>query len=167
MSSFKERLLPLVENARGRCHACAHQRTFDLPFGTRYYCRSFHAEMAAEDRADVRDCPRWVPFRPADSSGRGNRAARNPLLAQMVDAEDQLFWHLKCHLETFGADLKTLMLIVQPSLRTADSLTWIDSLDDRFDDAELLPLHEVLDELRALRYESLCELVDRLAHKIS
>jgi len=166
MGNLSERLLPLVDQAQGRCHSCANQQTFDLPLGPHYYCRAYCAEYDQEMRDSVRECPRWAPFRPLDAVGRSNRIEHNPLFAPIVEAEDQLFWQLKVHLDEVGVDLKTVLVLAQPSLHSTVQLDWIDSLEDRFgDDAELdaeksvAPLTDVLAELDALRYTNVCEIL--------
>ena len=172
MSSLEQRLLAMVEQARGRCHSCANQRIFDLPVtGPVYYCRVYGSEYGQDTRDQVRNCPRWAPFRPTDAAGRFARASRNPLFNRIIEAEDHLFWQLKVRLDELGADLKTVMLLAQPALRNAAELDWVDSLERRFGDGELEPdvasLAEIVDELRAHRYDSICEVLDRLVLKSS
>jgi hypothetical protein len=135
--------------------------------GPRYHCRAWGAEYDQETRDGVRDCPRWTPFRPLDASGRHQRLEGNPIFAPIVEAEDHLFWQLKAHLDAVGVDLKTVLVLAQPSITSAAPLDWIDSLEDRFsDDSELEqrvePLPDVLAELRALRYDGVCDILRHL-----
>jgi hypothetical protein len=157
-----ERILPLAQAARGRCHSCTYQRHFDLPTGTRYYCRAYGADMTADERSEIRECKRWAPFRRHDNSGRRARASRDPVFAEILDAEDQLFAHLNLHLHEVGVDLKTLLVVAQPAIRCASEVSWVDTLDERFEIERAAPIDEILVELRALRYDSLCELLERL-----
>ena len=169
MDALRQRLLPLVDQARGRCHSCIHQQAFDLPTRSLYFCHAFGCEHEGETRDQMRECPRWAPFRPADGAGRRQRALANPLFAQLTEVEDQLFWQLKVRLRELGVDLKTVLVLSQPSIRSAGDLDWIDSLDARFsDDSETpkaAPLDEIIVELRALRYDSVCELLRGILDK--
>jgi hypothetical protein len=167
MEGLTQRLLPLVGQARGRCHSCAHQMTFDLPHRSIYFCRAFDREYDEEAREEVRNCSRWAPFHPVDSAGRSRRAMQNPLFAQIIESEDQLFWQLKVRLREIGLDLKTIFVLAQPSIRCTDEVDWIDGLEDRFgyaiEVAGVASLGEIVAELRALRYDSVCEVLQGIS----
>jgi hypothetical protein len=167
MSSSAERILPLAQQARGRCHACASQRTFDLPTRTVYFCRAYATEMNQEQRDSVRDCARWSPFRPVSRSGRTYRAKRNPLIADVVEGEDKVFAAVKQHLDRRSIDLKTVILLSQPGTVDPDELTWVDSLDARFDDDKVLvPLSDLIVELRSLGYDNLGDQLQLIQDKL-
>lgn len=165
MNDRSPTLLPLVEEARGRCHSCANQRRYDLPAGTRSWCRAFGVELSQEERDEVRSCPRWAPFRPEDHRPVP-RALQNPLLAGVLQSEDRLFYQLKCHLDDRGLDLKTLMVASHPSIQSVADLAWIDTLDERFSSDHDKPLADILIALRALNYDSLCDMVERSVLRI-
>jgi hypothetical protein len=171
MGGLTQRLLPLVDQAHGRCHSCAHQQVYDLPNRTIYYCRAYDSEYDSETRDQVRDCSRWLPFRGADGHSRNLRALGNPLFSRLIEAEDQLFWQLQVRLCEVGVDLKTVLVLAQPSIRSADEVAWIDGLENRFGDAVLAPnvasLEEIIAELRALRYDSVCEVLQGISDKAS
>ena len=163
-----QRIAALAAQANGRCHACTHSRSFDLPHRTIFFCRAFAAEMTGPERDAVRDCARWTAFRPTDTIGRRDRAATNPLLADLLAVEDRLFAAIKQHLDALGLDLKTLLMLAQPSLLSVEDLAWIDTLEDRFDETPALaPLPVLIDELRAMHYDTLCELLESVARKFT
>jgi hypothetical protein len=159
-----DELLPLVKDAKGRCHSCQHQVRSDLPSGARFYCRSYGVEMTQEERDQVRNCPRWRPFKPYERS-INKKTKKNPLVLEHIEEEDELFWNLKKHLDNIGGDLKTLLMLSQASIRSSEDVRWVDSLDDRFSDSKLKSLDETLTQLRALGYPSLCQLVDQIARR--
>jgi hypothetical protein len=162
MANLVDRLLPMAQSAAGRCHSCANSRAYDTPTGTEYFCRAFAIPLSADERATIRQCPRWSLWRPIEGQARTTRAARNPLFARIIAAEDQLFWLLKHHLDERGLDLKTLLVLAQPALDCTEDVAWVDGLDDRFDDDTNLPLVDILFELRALGYDSLCRMIERV-----
>lgn len=161
MPDLDERLQALARKARGRCHSCLHQRTFDEPTGTRHWCRAFDVEMTPAERDQVRNCPRWQPFR-SGLSRKAGRLLRNPLLHDQIEAEDRLFWQLKSHLDEVGLDLKTVLVLVHEPLTSTAELSWVDSLDSRFADEDPGDLADILSTLRALGYTSLCQMVERV-----
>lgn len=157
MRRLKDVIAEVAEQARGRCHSCAHRQAFDLPSGTRYWCRAFGRELNEEEQAAVRDCERWRPL----MMGARCRAERNPLFQQALEAEERVFWQLKEHLVSAGVDLKTLLILTQPALRGTSTLRWVDELDERYEGERVAPLPDILRRLRALGYESLCQLVEQ------
>lgn len=159
MAPENELVEKLAEQARGRCHSCLYSRAYELPSGTRYWCRAFNVEMSEEEHREVRGCPRWRVFTPP---GRAvSQIAQNPLLKELVDSEDLLFWQLKYHLENHQLDLKTLITVAHPGTDPVEDLGWIRTLEGRFEDRDPQQLSEVLSQLRALGYSSLSLIVTR------
>jgi len=169
MAPPDQREFPIAVQAPGRCHSCLHQRAYDMPHRTVFWCNRFREEMDEEQRSAVRHCPEWKPFRPIDTMGRCSRLRSNPLCAQVIEAEDRVFYTLKRHLDRMGMDLKTILLLSQPSLRDASSVSWVDELDLRFGDSEeeLPSFEETVATLRALRYDSICAVLRPLQMKIA
>lgn len=165
ISTPADLIATLALQARGRCHSCAHNRTYDLPHRSIHYCRAFDVERNAEQYAATRNCGRWAAFRPTDGPARRDRAANNILLADLVAAEDAVFAALNAHLNVIGVDLKTLLVLAQPPIAHVDDLAWVDGLEDRFDIDDLPCLSEVIEELRSLHYRHLCDLLDAIADK--
>ena len=161
MQRLKDVIAQAAQQARGRCHSCIHRQTFDIPSGPRYWCRAYGRELSEEEQAAVRNCPRWHPL----TMGVRRRAERNPLFQQAIEAEERVFWQLKTHLDPLGIDLKTLLILMQPSLRDSSTLRWVDELDDRYEGEPVAPLPDILRALRALGYESLCRLVEQALGK--
>ena len=85
----------------------------------------------------------------------------NPLLQEVIEVEDLMFWRLKYHLEELGLDLRTTITLAHPSLDPQEDLAWIDSLDLRFNDCDPVIFSQVLAQLRALGYFSLAAMVER------
>lgn len=150
----------IAEQAKGRCHSCIHSRRFDMPSGTRFWCRAFNAELTPEQHQQIRSCPRWSAFCPVEPRTPG--VAANALLRGLIDGEDLLFWRLKQHLDSRGLDLKTVVAIAHPGTDPGRDLTWVDGLDVRFGDQEPWPLAQVLGQMRALGYQSLAAMIDRI-----
>jgi len=159
MSVPDDGLKRLAEAARGRCHSCFNSRHYDLPSGSRYWCRAFGVEMNEEQHRQVKGCPRWRPYSPPQVLHSG--LADNPLLHELVNAEDLLFWKLQYHLDLRGLDLRTLIVIAHPGTSAGEDLKWTATLDDRFSDQDPQSLAEVLSQLRALGYLSLCLIVEQ------
>lgn len=155
----------IASQAKGRCHSCIHSRAFDLPSGTRYWCRAFGSELDAERHQEVRGCPRWAAFSPPVPATPPLQA--NPLLRDLINSEDLLFWRLKCHLDEWGFDLKTVLAIAHPGTDPERDLRWIDSLDARFATEEPWELAQVIGRLRALGYQSLAAMVELISAHIS
>jgi hypothetical protein len=158
MSSLSDRLHKLADSASGRCHSCAFQHSYDLPTGTRYWCRAYDEEMDAEQRNAISACTRWQPVRVAK---RPEPADSNPLLQPHLESDDRLFWRLKCYLDSGDLDLRTLMIIANGPTMSPSDLQWIEGLDDRFDPEDPGTLGEILEELRGLGYQPLADLIGR------
>jgi hypothetical protein len=167
--TIAQRLLPMAQQAQGVCHSCRYQERFELPVsGTVYYCKAFHIEHDATSRNNVRGCPKWKVFLPQELARR-SRAQQNPLFAQAVESDDKLFWELQVHLQSYGLDLKTVLVLAQPALRDAREVTWVDHLEHRFADDTMIeqlvrPLAEIIDEMRALGYNSVCDVLAKLVN---
>lgn len=158
MASLSEKLRRMAGQAPGRCHSCIHQHTYDLPSGTRYWCRAYNKEMTAEERDTVKDCSRWQPLR---VRARIMKTTQDPLIRPHLDAEDSLFWQLSVYLQREGLDLRTMMMLAHgPALRV-EKTDWIDGLEDRFSDEELRTFPDVIQALRDLGYNDLCDLVEK------
>lgn len=158
MSSLSDRLHNLANSTSGRCHSCAHQHVYDLPTGTRYWCRAFDREMDSDQRNAVSGCPKWhaVRVKPAEI------AEANPLLQPHLSDDDHLFWRLKCYLDAAGLDLATIMIVSNGPTVRAEDLEWTLALDDRFGPEDPGHLADILHELRQLGYTSVAQTVERV-----
>lgn len=164
MPPLSEMILPMVEKTRGRCHSCAHQKEYSFPTGSKYMCNGFHIELMPEDRRDVRNCPRWTPWRSVDQEAR-EKYSHNPLIKDLIEQEDRLFWFLKSALDEQGIDIKTLMVLSQSSISSVKQVKWIDTLESRFSDETPPVMIDLLSQLRLLGYDALCQLVEQLGEK--
>jgi hypothetical protein len=160
VTSLSEKLHRLASGAKGRCHSCAHQYSYDLPTGTRYWCRAFHKEMTVSERDRVRDCDRWSALKQDVREGIRDKALDNPLVRPHLDQEDRVFWRLKCYLDFAGIDLQTVLILTGKKPADRDSFAWVRSLDDRFSDDDPGPLSEVFQELDSLGYSNIRQLVE-------
>lgn len=154
--------LPLIDATRGHCHSCQHSREYPFPSGSRYWCRAFALEMSPEQRRRVSDCPRWKPLRLTDGPSRRRHAGTDPLLASIIEAEDAVFARLKVQLTAQGLDLGTILRLAQPGLSGPEAVRWVDDLADEAESE--LSLDEVLREMRALGYDSVCDVVEQLTY---
>ena len=159
MSSLSDRLHNLADASKGRCHSCVHQHVYDLPTGTRYWCRAFDREMDSETRNAIVDCPQWHAVRIKRAA---EIAETNPLLQPHLQDDDHLFWRLKCYLDSAGLDLRTIMILANGPSITADDLDWIKSLDDRFGPEDPGRLRDILQALDGLGYSPVAKLVERV-----
>lgn len=159
MSSPTDKLSAIAAQAKGRCHSCFNSRHYDLPSGSRYWCRAFAVEMDEPTHQRVKNCPRWRSYVPSGQSL--SAVANNPLLHDLIQQEDLLFWRLKYHLETRELDLKTVIALAHPGTSPSQDLKWISTLESRFDNQDPQTLEEVIAQLRALGYSSLCLVVEQ------
>lgn len=151
--------LPLVDLASGRCHSCVNKVRYDIPSGSRIWCRSYGVDMQSDEVNQVKNCPRWRGL----SIGRKRmpkRLANNLLLAPLLEDEDRLFAQLKIYLDQVDVDLKSLVLIARPHL--VENLDWIDTLDDRFSGDIDIASDQLLDQLRQRGHSEIAFLAEPL-----
>ncbi len=88
-------------------------------------------------------------------------ALEDPLVAELVAADDQLLWETKQALDQQGLDLKMILAQAHPVLRiTPESLDWVDQPTEVI--TEPRPLPELLAELRAFGYHSVATMIQLL-----
>jgi hypothetical protein len=146
--------------SKGRCHSCMHCHEFTMPSRAHYWCRVFDAEMTEDRRNQVKNCPEWRPLQIHPNRHSGIQT-HDPGIQQQIDREDFMFWRTKKHLERAGLDLKTMMVISNPAPSGSGDLAWLDDLDSRFNGYPPGTIKEVLEDLRALSYISLAQLVEQ------
>ena len=152
-------ILPLAEEAKGRCHSCRYLTRYDIPSGGRAWCRIFSKEMTDQQASEVIACLRWKAL--SDTRrGLAPRLSANVLVSPLLDGEDRLFDFLRRHLEYYNVSLSSLMIIAHPFL--AGSLGWIETLPQRFERENLPSAKLTINYL----HESGHHEVARLAAKI-
>lgn len=150
MSTETTEEIPQV--AGGRCSTCRFLAEHELPLRTVYFCRALLTEMGVEQKDAIRRCPQWEAFRAFTRRRRDD--AEDLLSRELLFLERRIFGELRQALAILGADLKTIMLLAQPSLESASDLAWIDELDPHLPER---PLRDLVPVLRELSYDALAD----------
>jgi len=155
-----------IQESKGRCHSCMHCLEFKMPSETRYWCRSFNYEMKEERRQEVQGCPRWRPMNPhPEKRITGNLNINDPIVKELIEREDRLFWKIKEHLKSNQLDMKTMIIIANPSGQENNDLSWIEELEEKFAGEEPGQIDPVIEELRNFGYTSLALLIEQTIGK--
>lgn len=159
MDIDRDAFLPLIGQTEGFCHSCRNSKEYPFPEGPMYWCKAYALSMDQPQRRSISGCPRWKPILLSKPPRRRRGLYANPLTSSIIESEERLFAALNYHLDRVGLDLKTILLMAQPSLESTENLLWVDGLNHEDDGRGL---DEVLLQMRALGYQSVCDVVDAI-----
>lgn len=110
----------------GRCGSCRFLERHELPTRDVFFCRRLVKEMTPEQKDEVHGCPVWED----EELPQVRMSAEEGVRARdLYEDTDSIHSELRDALARHGVDIKTLMLLANPGLRTLEQLAWVDELD--------------------------------------
>lgn len=125
----------------GRCGSCVFLECYSLPLNDIYFCRRLVKQMTPKQKDRVQGCPAWEgEYSKTDDQGKIEAgdiyADTSPLYADLRDA-----------LAQYDVDLKTMVLLAHPALKSVEQVSWIDKLPSSGKKRNLLDLADLTEAL--------------------